>query len=652
MTCPQSESGLYACSMCMDNYGLRGGACIKCGNGKFIAGDQECQPSCNHIPYCLECMKDDSSDVRCTKCEDPYDPSDDGQSCIQRTCLDDDEGCLECATNDTSICTKCRGDLVLINGHCDCEGGDDISYDENYKCFNTTCSTQIDHCEVCRNGNQCIYCDDGFVAENGVCAVLNCGSKISNCNECYFGYPNTFICETCEKGYVTNSDKTQCVQDIEVDCSLPGCLKCQNGNLNKCTKCDTDNGFKLSGNRCTCSNDDYDLIGNICYPPIPPVQPIEEAPVNIIEGQFTTDGGAGNKTFALDAEKLNQSDYLSIPSNFITNDVKFVNVETGFEKVEIKAPSRNEQLTILPTTAKLNIACDDFANLVLPQESSNINLTGNGVIDLQPSTSNAKSINLQKVSPQQGGDMTLTSDEADINIKEIQVFGSSTFTGQNDGKKTTCERVDLEGRSEFTPRFLNLKDLRIGLLAVFNMKYPNITFEDNSKIDVFYNRTLGASYGSHFPILISGKEFPDLSKAKIYIQRINSNETLPNTQEEDGPEEYNIARIEDQGSLDDMYQHCLELKEKFEGGEGFDNSNCINETNSKQEAVNLVAIKSGKEKNPDDKDKGLSAGAIAGIVIACVVVVAAIIALLVYFLVIKKRNQSTTSTQGDSSIAI
>ena len=61
-------------------------------------------------------------------------------------------------------------------------------------------------------------------------------------------------------------------------------------------------------------------------------------------------------------------------------------------------------------------------------------------------------------------------------------------------------------------------------------------------------------------------------------------------------------------------------------------------------------MKTATNKGKDD-DKGLSAGAIAGIAIACVVVVAAIIALLAFFLVIKKKNRSTTSTQRDSSIA-
>ena len=66
---------------------------------------------------------------------------------------------------------------------------------------------------------------------------------------------------------------------------------------------------------------------------------------------------------------------------------------------------------------------------------------------------------------------------------------------------------------------------------------------------------------------------------------------------------------------------------------------------------NVYFMATQTDKPPDSKKNKLSRVSIAGIVIACVVI-AAIIALLVYFLVIKKRNQSTASTQGDSSITI
>ena len=87
---------------------------------------------------------------------------------------------------------------------------------------------------------------------------------------------------------------------------------------------------------------------------------------------------------------------------------------------------------------------------------------------------------------------------------------------------------------------------------------------------------------------------------------------------------------------------------KFKPSTGFNSAECRVVGDDK---CNKVAMKTATNKCKDD-DKGLSAGAIAGIAIACVVVVAAIIALLVFFLVIKKKNRSTTSTQGDSSIAI
>ncbi len=61
---------------------------------------------------------------------------------------------------------------------------------------------------------------------------------------------------------------------------------------------------------------------------------------------------------------------------------------------------------------------------------------------------------------------------------------------------------------------------------------------------------------------------------------------------------------------------------------------------------NVYFMATQTDKPPDSKRNKLSRVSIAGIVIA------AIIALLVYFLVINKRNQSTASTQGDSSITI
>ena len=168
----------------------------------------------------------------------------------------------------------------------------------------------------------------------------------------------------------------------------------------------------------------------------------------------------------------------------------------------------------------------------------------------------------------------------------------------------------------------------------------DVTFDEKSELQVFYNRSLGDGV-QHFPIRINNA-YPNFENARIKIVSYAVNQLLP-TEEEELP----IARFEN-SDPSELKNKCNELRKHLDGGSGFAGSGeCINATTDEVNAYNLVTKKQEKKSK-----KGLSGGAIAGIVIACVVVVAAIIALLVYFLVIKKNNQSTASTQGDSSIAI
>lgn len=251
-------------------------------------------------------------------------------------------------------------------------------------------------------------------------------------------------------------------------------------------------------------------------------------------------------------------------------------------------------------------------------------------------------VNIQSLRPT--GELSLDSD-ANITINELDIYGVKTVTGQTgDNKKNTCSNARLARASSFTPINMIIDNIEVGLISKVLLKQAR----ENVKVGKFiidYNRTQDANT----PIPISFSDYlPDLSNTGIFMKLVEGNATLQ------AEETFKLAEFnsfESKYKDTDIEEQCNYLAKNYDTNTetGFTSQpKCL--PNGKG-GFDLIATKKVGEDGGKKKNK-LSGGAIAGIVIACVVVVAAIIALLVYFLVIKKRDQSTNSTQGDSSIAI
>ena len=254
------------------------------------------------------------------------------------------------------------------------------------------------------------------------------------------------------------------------------------------------------------------------------------------------------------------------------------------------------------------------------------------------------------IKPESEEPLSLKSSKANLTLLVLDVIGvNRVCQGQeddgNDIYQTTCNLVKVEPDSEFTPKYLKFKNIKVGLRSLININTNEDVDIGDAKIELYHS---GNKYGNqNAPIKFTGTKGP-AKIGDIYIVKIDEGKPMTNEDENFTVAQFNL------GSEEESNKTCNDAYEKFQGGDGFKKDKklafCVpNEDDPTQ--YTLVATKSYND-DGGKKKKKLSAGAIAGIVIACVVVVAAIIALLVYFLVIKKKNQSTTSTQGDSSIAI
>ena len=644
------------CTNCFEGYGLKNGVCTLCGEGKFVNSQAECLPECSSIPHCEKCHQG-TSRIVCDDCEDNYTLNEDSSACVSVRdlpsdfCKTDNDGCAECNKENPMWCTKCNTGYTHYNDkYCICNG-----YSINGRCYNETelkCDETVENCESCLNSNQCIYCKDNFDLMNGKCIPYEC--KIENCKQCYVA-DNQYYCDRCDEdnGYYASSDDKTCIKYEEVDCSvIAGCTKCSNID-NRCVKCNTELGFKEDVERdyddhidmCVC-NSSLELVDGLCLPLILPMTPEPGAPRIEIEPDMYTHPSENPNEIQITGSTKNAT---AIYSMDVDKTLESIAVSDNITNILFKIEGTDKPLTINPLSETTEVILDftDDSKIVIPPKSDNIEIKGTGKINIEPikkegSDTPSKEITINKVSPKPNGNMEFESDVDNLIIKEIQTFGTSTIKGDSrQGKTTTCQDLLLEGGSDFSTYDIVLQKVKIGLKSILNLNTDTTKFDEGSKLWIYYNRTIPER---RFPIKINNA-FPDFDKVRISVHNIASGDYLP---VEQADEQLLIAQFNNENAgQDKLWEECQKLRPKFEDGNNFENAQCLNIT---EKEVNLVATK--VDKPSKSKDKKLSGGAIAGIVIACIVVVAAIIALLVYFLVIKKKNQSTTSTQGDSSIAI
>ncbi|KAK8844474.1 hypothetical protein M9Y10_024334, partial [Tritrichomonas musculus] len=650
-----------SCEICEKDYGQYKGSCTYCP-GNENPGDR-CPPECSIIPNCDQCSYRYDTIV-CNQCDKNYTTTEDGLSCVHVRdlpidyCKNDygeESSCLECDEEDHRKCKTCRPGFTFDeeNKYCYCthivHGG--RCYLEN----ETSCDESVTNCNYCINSNQCIYCKDNYGVINGKCELIEC--KIENCDSCT-AYNNEIVCGKCVSGYLASPDHKSCIKEENITCSIvPGCILCSNID-GLCTLCNStdfeEEPVRLPGDEfysCRCKGDN-ELVNGKCMEPIRPMTPPPmNEPFIPVQENMTTKLDDG-RTQVIGSEENISAIYQMAVGSGINDVVVSENISTIIFKV-----TNNGEAKIDPLNKETDVTLElggGESKLTIPPSSENIELKGSGEVVIKPllkdGATEAKEVKIKKVVPQANSEMSFKSDVPNLILNEVQIFGETVLTGDSaEGHETKCQEILLEGSSILKPNHITLEKVKIGLKSLLNLEGDNnnqidTRFDDNSRISIYYNRTVTER---HFPIVIKNC-FPDFGKVRLGVEKIAANIFLPSEQAD---EQLLIAQFtNDKATPDELILNCTDLAGKFDDQNDFGQATCINVTDADGvvKEVDLVAKRIDTDRDSDKKK--LSGGAIAGIVIACIVVVAAIIALLVYFLVIKKRNQSTTSTQGDSSI--
>ncbi|KAK8850299.1 hypothetical protein M9Y10_018428 [Tritrichomonas musculus] len=417
-----------------------------------------------------------------------------------------------------------------------------------------------------------------------------------------------------------------------------------------CYQCDEDNNFEDSvANPGTCvCKEGYDYVNNQCIEAIKPAIPpptVPEKAVALESGKdFTPTGTGNNMVYTVkDSKELDQtadSYKLEVPSQVATVTIPQIQKEIF---VDLQG-TRNDGVTInASASTPVTVNCQNGAKLNIPTKND-ITISAGQSLNVDPIEENSENVNIGNLRPNEDR-LDLTS-KVNVTINELDIYGTKTVTGSSDdNKKTTCTNARLARGATFTPAKMIIENIEVGLLSKVLLNQP-LGEVQVGKFFIDYNRT----QDTNIPVpIIFENVIPVLNTTHLEMKKINADQELLEE------EKFTLAQFNfgsaTEAEMKEVEKQCQNLRENYDGGgdSGFnDKPECVKTSTG----YDLVAKKQVGDDNGGKNDKGLSGGAIAGIVIACVVVVAAIIALLVYFLVIKKKNASTTSTQGDSSIAI
>lgn len=182
--CKSCRSSSKTCDTCKEGFVLKDGQCLSCPSSCRQCTDQLACIYCNKGFYenkeeksCKACLTNCdacSDDKTCLRCATGFYPSSDNAECIECTM----QNCMTCTYGNT--CAVCNDGYYLQNP--------------------TKCTSCPSNCQICGNNGKCSRCKNGKVSADGSC---ECASNCSSCHNNGWGK-----CDTCQKGYKRNADKT------------------------------------------------------------------------------------------------------------------------------------------------------------------------------------------------------------------------------------------------------------------------------------------------------------------------------------------------------------------------------------------------------------------------------------------------------------
>lgn len=266
---PQCRSGSTAVSHCITCDGTAPQKCAVCTNGRKPSADGltcDCPddqvssssgtcivPACTRgetaIPGCLVC--DDIDPTKCYQCDTNMETAsggkacvcveetelgDDGATCIVPLCKQGDTlipSCDNCSAANPEVCTHCSGEegFVPIDNVCRCPDGQQL--DQASLCAEPKCLSIVS-CANCSSVDpqRCFLCDPESHKE-----PAGSGTRC----ECVRGW---------EYGYQSDTCIRPLCRDPET--GVKNCLFCQADNPSACAACDPEANTRLDGGACVC----------------------------------------------------------------------------------------------------------------------------------------------------------------------------------------------------------------------------------------------------------------------------------------------------------------------------------------------------------------------------------------------------------------
>ena len=581
------------------------------------------------------------------------------QKVIDLVCSCTVQDCLKCGYQEEEMtpgkCEICTSGDPSADGLCGSGSGDECGI-ANCK----QCSADHKQCEECEPN----YEKDG---EGGCKPVSTDECEIANCKQCSADHKQ---CEECEPNYEKdgeggckpvsteakcsvkedpgqydcaecNADKTLCVKcvnsidyvpDAEGGCTLkcvPGkfnCNKC-NEKETECTECSVE-GLIINEALCLCKGE-YEFINGKCEKELDILQIPETKTDDLSKDCSHKD----NNIQTIDTSKQKDPDntltYILKPED----DAEQINVINKANlNLKISIPLGKE-ITLIPESddTHLSVVCEGQNTLYVKNIANTIfYLDGSLTIDTVKDDSNSpKDITINKVIL--SGNYPNINPSKDLIINELQIFKYSRLLTTQKEHNITIKNLKVEqgGEISFSSEKNNfqVQSAEVGVSSTITL---NNAFND-CDFTLYYNRPQD-------PIILKTPfqitDFSSLPKSYT-IKNKDAGSYLEDT------EFIVVSSIIKNGQEEKVKEVCEKLENALNPSDSFKSATCRYGTLFHNDVM-LVASSKEKESN---KKKGLSAGAIAGIVIGCVAAVA-IIVVVVVVLVMKKKKVGRASSSS------